>query len=165
MSCPAARRSATRRPTRTNAASSGARLVSWLPIWSAMPRIFSPGRPASRAKISGATSMPTPNLFSALPVEILAWVPASTSGLTRSTACGRFLGQRDFGECDTLWLMFDVELADTAVEPLRQFGAGLADAGKDDVLGRHARGQRAFQFAARNDVSAIALPQIGRAHV
>src|SRR3546814_20035114 len=77
---------------------------------------------------------------------------------------GRFLGQRDFGECDTLWLMFDVELADTAVEPLRQFGAGLADAGKDDVLGRHARGQRAFQFAARNDVSAISLPSQDAQH-
>src|SRR3546814_4329974 len=60
--------------------------------------------------------------------------------------------------------MFDVELADTAVEPLRQFGAGLADAGKDDVLGRHARGQRAFQFAARNDVSAIALPRQDAQH-
>ena len=33
--------------------------------------------------MSRARSIGTPNLFSARPVEILAWVPASTSGLTR----------------------------------------------------------------------------------
>ena len=35
--------------------------------------------------------------------------------------------------------------------------ARLADAREDDVLGRHARRQRALQLAARDDVGAIAL--------
>src|SRR3546814_11395895 len=55
--------------------------------------------------------------------------------------------------------MLDIELPDAAVEPLRQLGAGLADAGEDDVLRRHARGERALELAARNDVGAIALPR------
>jgi hypothetical protein len=36
--------------------------------------------------------MAMPNLFSALPVEILAWVCASTSGLTRSAMGALFKG-------------------------------------------------------------------------
>src|SRR3546814_7550518 len=55
--------------------------------------------------------------------------------------------------------MLDIELPDAAVEPLRQLGAGLADAGEDAVLRRHARGERALELAARNDVGAIALPR------
>ena len=86
MSCPASRSVCTSAPTRSNAAAMGARSNSWLPMCTATPRRFRPGSAARRPKISGALSMPTPNLFSFLPVEILAWVPASTSGLTRSVA-------------------------------------------------------------------------------
>src|SRR3546814_8398126 len=57
---------------------------------------------------------------------------------------GHVLARRDFGNRDALGLMLDVELADAAVEPLRQLGARLADARKDDVFRRHARRERAL---------------------
>ncbi len=79
-------------------------------------------------------------------------------------ARGRFAGQRDFGERDAFGFVLDVELADAAVEALRQFGARLADARKDDVLGRHARRERAFELAARHDVGAITLPREDAQH-
>src|SRR3546814_12884076 len=60
--------------------------------------------------------------------------------------------------------MLDVELADAAVQPLRQLGACLADARKDDVFRRHARRERAFELAPRNDVGAIALPREDAEH-
>ncbi len=96
-----------------------------------------------------------PNLFSDLPVEIFAWVPASTSGLTRTEIravrpllAGEPRQQFEFG------LGFDVDAEDVGRQRRAQFGFGLADAGEQDLLRRNAGRQRALQFAAGNHVRA-----------
>ena len=100
-----------------------------------------------------------PNLFSFLPVAILAWVSASTSGLTRiATGAVRprsvatALSRRSSGTDSTLiwWIPAASAAAISA--------ARLADPGKDDALGRHAGGERAAQLALRDDVGAGAEP-------
>ena len=48
-----------------------------------------PGIPAASAAISRTRARSMPNLFSALPVVIFSWVPASTSGLILSAAGAR----------------------------------------------------------------------------
>jgi hypothetical protein len=55
-------------------------------------------------------------------------------------------------------LAFDVELADAALQREAHFLGGLADAGKDDALARHAGGLRAEVFAARDHVHPRAEP-------
>ena len=77
---------------------------------------------------------------------------------------GDFLPRCDLRERDAFGFMFDVELADAAVETERQLGARLSDARKDDVFGRHPRRDRAFELAARHDVGAIALPREDTQH-
>ena len=106
-----------------------------------------------------------PNLFSALPVEILAWVLASTSGLTRiddrrASARGR---RRPRAEQLELGLGLDVEAEDAGVEREGDLARGLADAGEDDALGRHAGGERAAQLALGDHVHAGAEPGERRA--
>ena len=85
-----------------------------------------------------------PNLFSDLPVEILAWVLASTSGLTRMAIRGGLAARNsDLRNALQLRLGFDVETEDAVVEREGDFALGLADAGEGDALagnlGRRAR--------------------------
>ena len=105
-----------------------------------------------------------PNLFSDLPVEILACVLASTSGLTRSATCAvvpealRHLAQRL-----ELRLALDVEAEDALLERVGHLLARLADAGEDDLVGRHAGRERAAQLALGDDIHAGAEPRQRRA--
>ncbi len=103
-----------------------------------------------------------PNLFSALPVVILAWVWASTSGLTRS-ATRRALAPVPRHAVEQLQLRqrFDVELLDAGLERRRSSRRRLADAGEDDALRRDAGRQRAAQLALRDDIGAGAEPREG----
>ena len=96
-----------------------------------------------------------PNLFSDLPVEILACEPASTSGLTRTEIRAvRPVSTGEPRQQFELGLGFDIDAEDVGVKRGAQFGLGLADAGEQDLLRRNAGGQRALQFAARNHVGA-----------
>ena len=84
-----------------------------------------------------------PNLFSDLPVAILAWVRASTSGLTRSEMSVRAaLGGGDGREPHELRLGFDVDAEDAGIDRGGELGLGLADPGEHDFLRRDA-GERA----------------------
>ena len=96
-----------------------------------------------------------PNLFSALPVEIFLWVLASTSGLMRSeigavlpSAAARADSSSSSGSDSTLKQRMP------ACEREIHFARGLADARKQDLVGRNAGGQCAAQFAFRNHVGA-----------
>ncbi len=96
-----------------------------------------------------------PNLFSALPVAILAWVRASTSGLTRIEMSMR----RPFDDAIEdkqleLGLGFDIDAQDVLVDRERELARGLADAGEHDLLGRHAGRARALELALRHHVGA-----------
>ena len=67
-----------------------------------------------------------PNLFSALPVAILAWVLASTSGLTRTEIVrGAALAGGDRRQQLELRLGLDVDAEDALVERERKLGAVL----------------------------------------
>ena len=70
----------------------------------------------------------------------------------------------DLGERLELRLGFDVEAENVLLERQRHFGAGLADAGKDDLVGGRAGGARAPQFALGDDVHPRAEPRQGRQH-
>ena len=96
-----------------------------------------------------------PNLCSALPVEILAWVFASTSGLMRKAI--RAVAPREDATSlkrAKLGLGFDVEAENAGIQREGHLGAGLADAGKHDFPRRNARGQRPVDFALGNNVRA-----------
>ena len=100
-----------------------------------------------------------PNLFSFLPVEILAWVSASTSGLTRIATWAVCAARcRDRAEPPQFGDQLDIDLVDAGGKRRLQLAARLADAGKDDALRRHAGGEGAPQFAFRDDVGAGAEP-------
>ena len=100
-----------------------------------------------------------PNLFSFRPVEILAWVCASTSGLTRIAIRAVCRPRRgDFAQPAQLRHQLDIDLMDAGVERRCQLAARFADPGEDDPLGRHAGGERAPQFALGDDVGAGAEP-------
>ncbi len=60
----------------------------------------------------------------------------------------------DFGQCLQFWYGFYVELADPGADGLAHLGAGLADAGEDDVFRRDPYSQGAFQFPTRDHVRA-----------
>ena len=106
-----------------------------------------------------------PNLFSALPVAILAWVFGSTSGLTRiEIARGAALGGGDRGEQLELRLGFDIDAENALIDRKRQFARGLADAGEHDLVRRNAGGARAQQFAFGDDVGAGAELRQRRDH-
>ena len=101
-----------------------------------------------------------PNLFSDLPVEIFGVgarvhvrVDADRDPRAPAARGGDFRQGLEFG------LRFDVEASDVFVEPERHFGAGLADAGEDDLRTRDAGGACAAQFAFRNDVHAGPEPR------
>ena len=101
-----------------------------------------------------------PNLFSDLPVAILAWVLASISGLTRSEiATLRPLRGRDGGEQFELRLGLHVHAQDIGVDRGGKLGLRLADAGEHDLVGRNAGGERARELAARHHVGAGAEPR------
>ena len=96
-----------------------------------------------------------PNLFSDLPVEILAWVPASTSGLTRTEIRAVLPGlDRELRQQFEFGLGFDVDAEDVGGQRRAQLGLGLADAGEQDLVRRNAGRQRALQFAAGHHVGA-----------
>ena len=106
-----------------------------------------------------------PNLFSALPVVILAWVRASTSGLTRmaTATVAPFDAaisemRSSSGSDSTLKQRMPVSMA-KAISRAR-----LGDAGEDDRLGRGAGGERPAQFALRNHVEPGALGHEGADH-
>ncbi len=84
-------------------------------------------------------------------------MPASTSGLTRSARRRHVARGGELGELLALFLGFEVELADAGVERADQLPVLLAHAREHDVLGRHARGERAGELAARDDVGAEAF--------
>ena len=94
-----------------------------------------------------------PNLFSLRPVVILAWVLASTSGLTRMVmaALTPSWPATAFKRLE-LGRALDIDLADARFERRHQLGGLLADTGIDDALGRHAGRQRAAHLAHRHDV-------------
>ena len=101
-----------------------------------------------------------PNLFSFMPVAILAWVRASTSGLTRIAigasrprALATSLKQLELGRG------FDIDLLYSGVERECDLRRRLADAGEDDALGRHAGGERAAELALGDDIGAGAEPR------
>ena len=106
-----------------------------------------------------------PNLFSALPVAILAWVLASMSGLTRTEmlAVRPFAG-RDRGQQFELRLRLDVDAEDALVDRERELARGLADAGEHDLVGRDAGGAGALELALGDDVGAGAEPRQGLDH-
>ena len=94
-------------------------------------------------------------MFSALPVEILACVLASTSGLMRKAM--RAVRPRPAATS----LRASSSGSDSTLKPrmpsrqrVGHLLAGLADAGKDDAVGRHAGGPRAAQLAFRHHVHA-----------
>ena len=100
-----------------------------------------------------------PNLSSLWPVAILAWVRASTSGLTRIATGARLAARRrDLAELAQFGHQLDIDLVDAGVERGGKLGAGLADAGEDDALGRDAGGKRASQFAFGDHVGTGAEP-------
>ena len=106
-----------------------------------------------------------PNLFSDLPVAILAWVLASTSGLTRTdTQAVRPFDGRDLRQQFELRLGFHIDAENAGIDRRGEFVRGLADAGEHDLLRRNAGGERALQFAARDDVGAGAEPRERRDH-
>ena len=102
-------------------------------------------------------------MFSDLPVEIFAWVFASTSGLTR-IAIGRerAAGGGDGRERLEFRLQLDVEAEDFLVEPEVHLGLRLADAGKDDPFARYARGPRPPKLPLADHVHAG--PEPGECH-
>ena len=103
-----------------------------------------------------------PNLFSALPVEILACVLASTSGLMRRAMRAVAAEARgDLAQRIELGLRLDVEAVDALAQGVGHFFPGLADAGKDDAIGGHACGPRAAQLAFRHHVHAGAQTRQG----
>ena len=100
-----------------------------------------------------------PNLFSALPVAILAWVLASTSGLTRSETCGgAALLLRDRGQQLELRLGLHVDAEDALVDRERELARGLADAREHDLVRRNAGRAGALELALRDHVGAGAEP-------
>ena len=75
-----------------------------------------------------------------VPVVILAWVPASTSGLTRSATRAVRPSEAASAETHLQFLgALDVELADVLGDGQADFARGLADAGEHDVAGRQCR--------------------------
>ena len=114
-------------------------------------------RPWRRAR--GASSNGTPNLFSALPVEILACVLASTSGLTRSAMRAvRPMPAATSLSASSSGSTLDVEAEDALAQRIGHLLARLADAGEDDLVRRHAGRARAAQLALRDHVHAGAEP-------
>ena len=96
-----------------------------------------------------------PNLFSALPVAILAWVFGSTSGLTRTeTLATRPLPAAIERQQFELGFGLDVDAEDAFVDRERKLARGLADAGEHDLVRRDAGGARALELAFRDDVGA-----------
>ena len=62
-----------------------------------------------------------------------------------------------FGNRHTFFFELDIELANPGIDRFAQFVRRFADAGKDNVGGRHARGERALHLTDRDDVRAKAL--------
>jgi len=92
-----------------------------------------------------ASTMDTPNLFSALPVEILAWVMASTSGLIRTDATAvtpRAAAMR--------WIASSSARDSMLKRPMPTSSASAISASDLPT-------QRALQFATGHDVSARAF--------
>ena len=97
-----------------------------------------------------------PNLFSDLPVEILAWVFASTSGLTRiETGASRPIDDRDLRQGLELGLALDVEAEDAGLEAPRAISARVLPTPENTIRsGGDAGRERAPQLALRDDVHA-----------
>ena len=90
-----------------------------------------------------------PNLFSALPVAILAWVFGSMSGLTRTeTLAVRPLLVAIAERSCEFGFRFDVDAKDAGIDRGGELGRGLADAGEHDPVGRDTGGERALELAA-----------------
>ena len=70
----------------------------------------------------------------------------------RAARCGKL------GEELKLALRFHVEAEDAGFEPEGELARRLADAGEDDLLRRHAGGERAAKLALGDDVGAGAEP-------
>ncbi len=66
--------------------------------------------------------------------------------------------RRDGAEPVQFGNRLDVDLVDTGIERGVKLGTCLADAGEDDLVRRDAGGERAPQFALRDDVSAGSEP-------
>ena len=99
-----------------------------------------------------------PNLSCARPVLILACVPASTSGLTRSaTRAVRPMPSASADSIASLLGAFDVDLRDVLGQRQTQFARGFADAGEHDAIGRDAGLARTAQFAFADHIGARAF--------
>ena len=101
-----------------------------------------------------------PNLFSAFPVEILACVFASMSGLSRM-AMGAFLpfDCGDLGKGHEFLFGLDVETMQAFVEAQGQFGPRLPDTREGDAIGRYAGRAGAPQLALGHHVHPGAEPR------
>ncbi len=101
-----------------------------------------------------------PNLFSAFPVEILAWVFASMSGLSRMAIAGLpAFRLRDLGQRREFLLGLDVEAVQALVEAQGQFGPRLPDTRKGDAIGRYAGRAGAPQLALGHHIHPGAEPR------
>ena len=106
-----------------------------------------------------------PNLLCAAPVEIFAWDPAATSGLTRKPiGAVRPIDRATSDSMSASATDFEVELAEPPSQSERHLRLGLADAGKDDLLRRDAGRAGAPIFAARDDVRAEPFRRQRRQH-
>jgi len=105
-----------------------------------------------------------PNLFSALPVVILAWVAASTSGLTRSATGAvtpRALASPEItrSSCSDSTLNCMMPASSAAA-----ISAADLPTPANTILPPARRRERAGELAARDDVGAGAEPRQGRDH-
>jgi hypothetical protein len=101
--------------------------------------------------MSSASAMAMPNLFSLRPVEMYGWVPASTSGLTRSEIGANAQLGGDHLQALQLVGGFDVEAVHADFQGAAHVFTGLADAGEHHV-GTPASGQYTLQLATGDDV-------------
>ena len=89
-----------------------------------------------------------PNLFSDLPVEILACVPHRRRIDAHRDPRGAAGLDREPRQQFELGLGFDVDAQDVRSQRRAQLGFGLADAGEQDFFRRNAGSQRPLQLAA-----------------
>ena len=90
-----------------------------------------------------------PNLFSASPVVILAWVCAPTSGLIRNETRGDFVFFASQLVDDFQFrYAFHVEVGYTGIQAYIDFPVAFSYAGKHDFLRRESGVQTGFDFSA-----------------
>ena len=138
-----------------NASRKGARSVIWLPMCMWMPdhgdaRQLGGARIEGGRRVEGNAELVLGLAGRDLLVRLGIDVRIDADGDVRGLAEAR----RDGAQRQQFGLGFDVEGENAGIERKGHLGARLADAGEDDAVRRHARGQRAAQFAFGDDVHA-----------